>query len=429
MFRLIRFIFGTLLAGLILSACNTQPIQVTASAPTSTPIGLPAPIETSAPTATPEPNGPITLTVWAPPSYTPGTDSPARRLLAQQLQSIDTHVQVFAKNDHGAGGLLDLLSAASPVAPSILPDVIALDTTDLAAAARSGLVQPIDDLVSPDLASDLYPFAKDLGSIDGKLYGVIYSADLEHLVINTNAIKSTPTKWSDLTTQRYIFALHDGGNGVSDAVLSHYLAAGGLLQDADQKPTLDQDSLVQLLEVYRQAQRNNVLADNILNLSNDTEVWTTFIGLNSALVNVNASNYMSAAQALPDLQFAAQPAIDQPAPPIARGWTLAIVTRDPRHQVAAMKLIEALLSPERSGAWTRAAKVLPGRSSALAQWAQTDPYTHFIGDQLQRALAAPSTSILNVVGPAMRKAIDDVLSGRATPSDAAQTAVTAVNGK
>lgn len=429
MFRLIRFLFSALSVGLILSACTTQPIQVTANAPTPTQIGQPAPIETLSPTLTPQPNGPITLTLWVPPAYTPGEASPAQKILTQQLQSIDTHVQVLTKNDHGAGGLLDLLTAASPVAPSILPDVIALDTADLEAAARSGLLQPIDDLLPIDLAADLYPFARDLGSIDGKVYGVIYSADLEHLVINTNAIKSPPTKWSDLTTQRYVFALHDGSSGVSDAVLSQYLAAGGTLQDANQQPALDQAALAKLLELYRQAQRGNNLSNNIFDLNNDTIVWTAFIGSNAALANVRASTYLSVARALPALQFAALPAIDQPAPPIARGWALAIVTREPRRRVAAMKLIAALLSPDRSGAWTQAAKVLPGRVSALAQWDQTNPYTRFIGDQLQRAIAAPSTAIMNIVGPALRTAIDDVLSNRATPIDAAQAAVITVNGK
>lgn len=412
---------------LIVSACDARPADVTPGVPTATLIGQPAPIETPAPTATLLPNGPITLTLWVPPSYTPGEDSPAQRLLGQQLQSIDTHVQLITKKDHGAGGLLDLLTVASPVAPSILPDVIALDTTDLQAAARSGLLQPIDDLIPSDLAADLYPFAKDLGSIDGKLYGIVYSADLEHLVINTRVIPAAPSKWSDITTQRYLFALHDDVGGVSDAVLSQYLTAGGSLLDANQQPSLDQEALTQLLELYGQAQHNNNLASNALDLKNTADAWTSFLESNSALGNVSASTYLSVAQSLPDLEFAALPAIDQPAPPIARGWALAIVTRDPRRQVAAMKLIQSLLSPDRSGAWTKAAKVLPGRSSALQQWDQTNPYTAFIGDQLQRATALPSASIMNVVGPALRKAIDDVLSGRATPDDAAQAAVTAVN--
>ena len=71
--------------------------------------------------------------------------------------------------------------------------------------------------------------------------------------------------------------------------------------------------------------------------------------------------------------------------------------------------------------------MLPGRLSALSQWDQTHPYTGFIRDQLLRAQAAPSAAILNVIGPVLRKAIDDVLTGKAAPTDAAQAAVTTVN--
>jgi hypothetical protein len=68
--------------------------------------------------------------------------------------------------------------------------------------------------------------------------------------------------------------------------------------------------------------------------------------------------------------------------------------------------------------------VLPGRAAALAQWDQADPYTVFIDDELARAQALPSASVRTLVGPVLRKAIDDVLADRATPAEAARAAVT-----
>ena len=59
-----------------------------------------------------------------------------------------TPSQIVVKQDRGPGGLLDLLRAASPVAPDVLPDIIALDNSDLETAARSGLIQPIGPLLS-----------------------------------------------------------------------------------------------------------------------------------------------------------------------------------------------------------------------------------------------------------------------------------------
>jgi ABC-type glycerol-3-phosphate transport system substrate-binding protein len=116
------------------------------------------------------------------------------------------------------------------VAPTVLPDIIALDNVDLETAARSGLLQPIGPLLPAELIDDLYPFARDLGSFNGDLYGVVYHADLEQLASSSSA--PLPQTWNDLleTSRRYIFALGNSNN-VSDAVLAHYLSAGGRLVD------------------------------------------------------------------------------------------------------------------------------------------------------------------------------------------------------
>src|SRR3972149_1775549 len=78
----------------------------------------------------------------------PGDDAEGGRLLADRLDEFDAGqdevtLNVFAKKDKERGGLLDLLRAASPVAPAVLPDVILLSDADLAVAAREGLIQPL----------------------------------------------------------------------------------------------------------------------------------------------------------------------------------------------------------------------------------------------------------------------------------------------
>jgi ABC-type glycerol-3-phosphate transport system substrate-binding protein len=105
---------------------------------------------------------------------------------------------------------------------------------------------------------------------------------------------------------------------------------------------------------------------------------------------------------------------------------LALVAREPRRQAATMRLMQWLISPENNGALTQAEQVLPGRSATLSTWNQADPYTGFIREQLTIARAAPPRSIIDSVGPLLRKAVEDVLAGRATPAEAAQTAVAAL---
>lgn len=425
----------------LIAACTAEPVVTpTTGAPTVTPT-------TGAPTATPTlpPNSPdailptlaaavaaepITLTLWLPTEF---SAEPARQILAQQLSAFAAAedglpAQVLIKNDLGPGGLFDLLKTASPVAPRVLPDLIALDAAELETAARAGLLQPIGPLLPADLVADLFPFARELGTINQTLYGVVYRADLDQLVFNTRGLDTAPVRWTEIlsATEPYIFAVYDTSNYVGDAVLAHYLALGGTFATDDGQPTLDAAALTALLQAYQQAQSAGILAAN-LNALNDAEnVWATFLATNAALANVPASDFLEMTARFPNVQFAALPAFERPTAPIGRGWVLALVAREPRRQAAALRLLQWLIAPENNGALTQAVRVLPGRSAALSTWDQADPYTGFIREQLTGARAAPPRSVLDSVGPVLRKAIEDVLAGRATPAEAAQAAVAAL---
>ncbi len=339
------------------------------------------------------------------------------------------------KQDRGPGGLLDFLRTASPVAPKVLPDVIALDTADLETAARAGLLKPIGSQLPAELTNDLFPFARSLGTLNGEVYGLVYSADLEHLVgnplqqstVGNNATPLPPT-WSALLDEprRYLFVVGNTGSGVSDAVIAHYLSAGGTFTDGNGQPALDESALQTLLETYQQAQTKGILPGNLTQFNTAADLWTAWRGTGSTLANLTASQFLSVEQRLPDLQYAALPALTQAAPPIGRGWAYAVVAGDPRRQSAALRLLQHLLSPANAGAWTQAVGTLPGRAAALTTW-DANAYTSFLRDELTQAQTAPSAAIMAAVGPPLRKAVEDVLAGRATPAEAARTAALAVN--
>jgi ABC-type glycerol-3-phosphate transport system substrate-binding protein len=413
------------------AACASAPTSPTPDLATHTLGAPPATLQPQPVPPTPLPDTSITLTLWLPTRFLPAQDNAAYQVLQRQLDEFarttdGTPSQIVIKQDRGPGGLLDLLRAASPVAPSILPDIIALDNADLETAARSGLVQPLGPLLPADLIDDLYPFARDLASLNGELYGVLYGADLEHLA--TNDATPLPRTWSDLleTPRRYLFAL-GSSTSVSDAVLAHYLSAGGRLSDDQGNPVLDEPALRTLLETYQNARDAGVLPGNFAELDNADKVWNAWQGLGTAVANLNATRYLSVETRLPDLQVGDLPALIRPARSMGRGWAYAIVTKDPRRQAAAARLLQLLLSPQNDGDWTRAAGVLPGRAAALAQWEQGDPYTTFAGNQLARAQPPPPAAVRNAISPVLRKAIEDVLAGRATPAEAARAAVAAVN--
>ena len=414
----------------LLAACQSAPQP---AIPTATATLAPA-VTVTPQTPTPAPDAPITLTLWLPTRFLPGDNNAAYQALQRQLdafaQSDDgTPSQISVKQDRGPGGLLDLLRAAQPVAPSILPDIIALDNADLETAARAGLLQPLDALLPADLIADLFPFARELVTFNSETLGIVYSADLEHLI--TVSSDEPPDNWLDLLNakQRYVFAPHAGSQNASDAVLAHYLSSAGTFVDDLGNPLIKPAVLQTLLEKYQTAQQDGDLPANFLDLSSPDEAWNAWRATRNGLGQIQATRFLSVAAQLPEANAAPVPGQLRPADPIGRGWAFAIVTRDPRRQAAAAQLLQQLLSPQSNGDWTLAAKVLPRRQGALAAWDQALPYTGFIRDQLLKAHAAPPSAVLNVISPALRKAVDDVLTSRATPAEAAQTAAAEVNGK
>lgn len=414
----------------MLTACTSAPQPPTSHAPTAvalTPSATPQPEPSASPT--PVPDATITLTLWLPTRFLPAQDNAAYQVLKSQLddfaQAGGTPSQIMIKQDRGPGGLLDLLRAASPVAPAILPDIIALDSIDLETAARSGLIQPIGQLLPADAVNDLYPFARDAGSFNNELYGAVFSTDLEFMA--TTSATPAPTTWQGLidTSRRYLFPL-GGNNSVSDAVLSHYFSAGGRLIDEQGDPTLDEVPLRTLLETYLAARDAGVLPSNFSELDSADKVWNQWRGNGTTTANINSTRFLSVETRLSDLQVSELPALAQPARSLGRGWAYAVVTADPRRQAAAVHLLQQLLAPQNNGTWTQAAGVLPGRTASLAQWNQTAPYMTFVANQLARAQALPPAAIRTAVSPILRKAIEDVLSDRATPGEAARAAVTAL---
>ena len=96
----------------------------------------------------------------------------------------------------------------------------------------------------------------------------------------------------------------------------------------------------------------------------------------------------------------------------------AIVNTAPERHTETAKLLLWLVDPASLAAWTQAARVLPPRAEALKHWSHS-PFTPFASRLLTHAQLAPSGEVLNVVGPLLHQALDDVLNSRATPSDAA----------
>lgn len=346
----------------------------------------------------------------------------------------DAHVEVILKKRNGPGGLLDFLTTASVAAPSVLPDLITLSDADLYRATQAGLLQPLDDLVSPELLDDQFDFATALTQLEGATMGVLYQADLPHLVYDTTSMEEPPLSWQDLysKTVPFVFAPTAPGEGVNDVILIQYLALGGELVDEAGRPALDAERLTQALEFFQRAQQANVVPRSVLDLTDATTAWATYRIGEAGMVQVPASIYLAERAGLSNAGFGPLPLHtpgadkEHPVTTVGYGWALAIVAQDLERQELAAALIEHLLAAENSGAWTQAAGRLPTRYAALDAWEKDDPYLPFIRNLLAQAEPTPNPDLAAVVGGPLVEALAKVLSGQATPAEAAQAAVEAI---
>ncbi|HLF29384.1 MAG TPA: extracellular solute-binding protein [Anaerolineae bacterium] len=413
---------ATLLAACAGTAVSPAPPAVVPPDATPTPITEPTPTESV-----------VRLSLWLPESLSPLGEDAGARVLKAQLAEFDARhpeivLSVSSKKDDGPGGLLDLLRAASPVAPRALPDALVLTDTDLAIAAREGLIQPLDDLLDEQSEAELFTFARRAARIDDKRMGQPLTADFDHLVFRSDRLEAPPIDWTELlsVTLPLPFAFAENTH-VSDVVLAYYEQLGGQLIDAEGQPVLTLEALTQLLTLYRDARASGVITASSLNWANHTDAWAAFRASGAPFTIARASRYLSARRNIVALGYARLPALDSGSvPPIGRSWNLALVARDPRQQALVAELIEYLADAAGLAAWTQAAHVLPASSEALNRWDQSDGYAAFARDELSRATPAPSPAVLEAISPAFLGAIREALAGRITPQAAASSAIEAV---
>jgi multiple sugar transport system substrate-binding protein len=428
-----RIILSVLLF-LTLAGCAELPSTPTLTPPSSTPLPI---LPTPNPTPTPEPQPMIiTLGLWLPEELNPYGGRPGADILAQRLTDFsrthpDLQVEVIVKKAHGRGGLLDFLRTARDAAPSVLPDLVVLDTADLETAAGSGLIQPLDQLLSPAEMTDRFPFATELGTVDGQTpdeaatMGFVIGAEMQHLAYRPALLDPPPVSWTQIVTPPIPFLFPAGGRDgqVNDATLIQYLAAGGSLTDSDGDPWLDEDVMASVLAFYSDCIVTGAISPTVvLNIADADQSWERFQAGEGAIAVVPTSRYWPAAD---ETMAAALLPIRYGHPfAIAReSWAIAMVADDSERQALAMTLLNWLIAPEHNAQWTQAAGYLPGTRSALRLWNISDADRAVLRSLTEAAVLPPPPEAMATAGQVLQGTLEAVLRGRATPQEAAATAI------
>jgi len=412
---------------LAVGGCNRTPRSSEPSAPnaasTAQPLQVPSATEFAESPAEPQRRE---LVLWTPEFFDPDGEGEANALLAttyanfEEMHS-DVRLEVQTKAEFGSASLYNYIRSASQVAPSILPDIVLIDTQQMWQVADLGLLTPFppEERVG---GADMYPFALDAVAYNGLTYGVPYAADVTHLAyrqrITTPEEFSPPTTWVELLAldEPYIFPA-GGRSGLSNnALLLQYVSAGGQLTEDGE--ISNAEALTEVFTFFETGVRQGVIPQGVTEYSSLSAVWVVFANAEVGFANVSAHRYLSERESGSQLQFSPIPTRFGSLMTIGRVWAFAILTQDPEQHALAVTFIEHLLEPTTQGNWSQQAHWLPTRQSAMAVWQDGQAYHAFLQRLLDVAVAVPNGAAFADLSARLHVAQLAVLNGEMTPQEA-----------
>jgi ABC-type glycerol-3-phosphate transport system substrate-binding protein len=343
-------------------------------------------------------------------------------------------ILIEQKPVEGPGGIISYLRTGRGVAPSVLPDLIALPTSTLSEPVVQDLVYPLGELIDLEEIAAVYP-APATGIIrDERLFGFPFATSgLTHLAYDPSVVTETvPLTWprfiSDTTHTLVLPA--DSREGAIFG-LQFYLAEGGALVNDAGQPNLEVEPLTQALDQIRLNKANLLQSHQMKTLDEAWQyyqlglsdfVWTrTDFFLNQRGQSPGGNN----AQSTRNQGFLPVPGPTGPLAPLVNSWAWTVSTPDAARQVLATELIQWLVLPDNMAEWSRQSHILPSTREAMGILAEQDPYFLFAGREMERADATPisqSSQVLDVIGEAVFQALTtDTPSG-----ELAETAASAL---
>jgi ABC-type glycerol-3-phosphate transport system substrate-binding protein len=303
------------------------------------------------------------------------------------------------------------------VAPSILPDLVLINTQQLWQLVDVGLASPLDPAEQPALTG-YCPFAWNAVAYRDRSYGFPYAAEIIQQVYNPETAFTPPTTWTEALAGTGPWRYPAAGGGLFDnaTVLLQYAGAGGVLMEDGS--VSDPDALAAVFRFLMSARNQEVIPADVVEAATFDETWAAYLALPTGMASVDSSNFLAQGGVTPTSRFAPIPTQNGQSLTVANTWALAILTSEEAKRRDALELVAALLDPEVQGAWSQFANVLPTTQAALAQWTSPDDYTAFLDVQLNAAIALPNGSAFASFATEVVQAQIGVLTGNLTPAEA-----------
>jgi multiple sugar transport system substrate-binding protein len=310
-----------------------------------------------------------------------------------------------------------------------LPDVALINAFDTGQMADAGIIEDISPYVDEWGEQDAYyPTGWETGQVDGATYGIPHLADDYAVYVNEDVLAqagvSVPTTWDEMEEAAaqvassgaapYGIAVAgvEGAEGAT-AVLLRALAAGGSLE------SFGDAAGVEALESFQRMVESGALSQGFLTWNED-DAMTAFTNGEVAFAINSASAVNVVSEAAPDMSWTVAPIPSDETTATflsAENLTIGAGSADAD---AAWDLIAWLQRPDVLEAYLPERNKLPARDDVPVD----DPIRQIFADQLANAwaptgeVATHSNEALTLVQQAMQQ----VISGSASPADAAATA-------
>lgn len=405
--------------GVFLASCTVLP--------TPTPTVLPTPTATPRPPASPTPTllTRIMLDVWVPDSWVSALDAPAGEALQQQLRAFEQlypqySVRLHLKKASGDGGIVDLISTAISVAPSVLPDLVLFDAATLREAYQKALLSPLD--VAPERSADWYPFGQQGASFGGIWYGVPYLVDVEHAVVVPRSPDALPVTWDKVLVDGYTVLFPAGSEELADpALMAWYLSTGAPIVDERGNPYLERAALETVYRFIRALQEGGwIRATQVRTFTDAQACWEAFTRGQGTLAVTPGGLFWaepsSRGVAMP-LPVLSTPTIT----PVTEFWAWGRVNQDPLRREATLALLDWLTAPERVSMLSTPAQMLPVSRAALTLWQLPPEQEDLLGSILEAGVLVPSPLVEQSIRRALQAGLLELLSDPAVTPELAAT--------
>ncbi len=407
----------------LLVACRAAPPPAAA---TPTPDAAPPPDSSAAPPL-PAPAGvERQLLLWAPEFFALQEQGEAAAVLEAAYTQFEqrnpgVRVEVATKAEHGDGRMLSFLLSARTMAPTVLPDLVLIDTDSLWQLAEAGLVAPLEEALLA-AGGDFFPFTRQAVRYQGQVYGLPLAVDFVHTAYLPWEIDPPPATWEALLAADAAYAFPTMGiDGLaSESLLLQFLAAGGAL--TDEGALANMDALLALFQVLEEGRDAGVIYAGPAEMGGYAATGAALVNGHVALADTTATVYLPLSAGANPPRFTQPPTISGGGATLGRTWAFAVTALDDDQRDLALALAQLLLQPATLGPWAQLSDRLPADRQVFAGWRNGQPYHDFAARQLEDARALPNSRIFVESSRRLQAAHTALLAGDVTAQEAVEMA-------